>query len=209
MRLPGMEYLRSLLRRYIESSDVTRLERRADPVTISVTETITTTLAVSVTVTEHQNVTVFTTIISTETKTVTATTTKPITHSKLVVVPTTTTLTPTTSRIPPPPISVISAPTEAPVTGLPTPSAAPLQHHLSKSDITAIIIAAIVGLGLICFGAWLASRKFLQKYRGERVLRKKAQTEGTEMPPLPAYTSADPTAGQKDEGKWPSVRDIE
>ena len=199
MHVPGLKRLRSLLRQDTRTGSTAGLERRKGPETVSVTETITTTLAISVTVTEHQNVTVFTTILSTDTKTLTATVTQPVTHSKLIVVPSTvtTTFNPTLGRVPPE-LSPITT-SQAPVSPKPTPSAAPAEHHLSKSVISAIVIAVIVFLALVSFGAFLGVRKWLRKYRSERVLRKKVQTEGNE---LPVYSTTDPLDDHKVDGSW-------
>lgn len=201
MRTSGLEYLPLLFSRTVANTSNAEIGRRNGPATVSVTETIFSTIEVNVTVTQHNTVFVNTTIISTELRTVTQTA-KPITHSQLIVIPSTVTTTfiPTLGRVPPE-LSPITATASPAVTSQPTPSAVS-GHHLSKSVVTAIVIAVVAFLALLSLIAFFGVRKWLKKYRSERVLRKKIQTEGNEMPNLPAYSNTDPLADPKVLESW-------
>lgn len=201
MRIPGLEYLPLLFSRTDGNARKAEIERRNGPATVSVTETIFSTIELNVTVTQHNTVFVNTTIISTELRTVTQTA-KPVTHSQLIVIPSTVTTTfiPTLGRMPPQ-LSPITATASPAVTSQPTPSAVS-GHHLSKSVVTAIVIAVVAFLALLSLVAFFGVRKWLKKYRSERVLRKKIQTEGNEMPDLPAYSNTDPLADPKVSESW-------
>lgn len=196
MRISGLEYLPLLFSRTVANTSNAEIGRRNGPATVSVTETIFSTIEVNVTVTQHNTVFVNTTIISTELRTVTQTA-KPITHSQLIVIPSTVTTTfiPTLGRVPPE-LSPVTATASPAVTSQPSPSAVS-GHHLSKSVVTAIVIAVVAFLALLSLIAFFGVRKWLKKYRSERVLRKKIQTEGNEMPNLPAYSNTDPLADPK------------
>ncbi len=196
MRIHCLEYLPLLFSRTAGNVSKAEIERRNGPATVSVTETIFSTIELNVTVTQRNTVFVNTTIISTELRTVTQTP-KPVTHSQLIVIPSTVTTTfiPTLARIPPE-LSPITATASPAVTSQPTPSAVS-GHHLSNSVVTAIVIAVVAFLALLSLVAFFGVRKWLKKYRSERVLRKKIQTEGNEMPDLPAYSNTDPLADPK------------
>lgn len=196
MRIPGLDYLRSLSSRAVENSDMATLELRDGPATVTIH--VTSTIEYNFTIFQRETVTIFSTELKTQTQTVT--TTQPTTHTQLIVMPSTirTTLIPTLGRIPPE-LSQIST-TAGPVAtaALPHPSPSVAQHHLSKSVISAIVVAAIAFMALLALGAFFGVRKWLKKYRSERVLRKKMQTENNELPVLPAYTSNDPLADPKE-----------
>ena len=201
MRLHGLEYLPLLFSRTVGNASKAEIERRNGPATVSVTETIFSTIELNVTVTQHNTVFVNTTIISTELKTVTQTA-QPATHTQLIVFPSTVTTTfiPTLGRIPPE-LSPITATAGPVVTSQPAPAVAS-GHHLSKSVITAIVVAVIAFLALLSLGAFFGVRRWLKMYRSQRVLCKKAQTEGNEMPGLPAYSNTDPLADPKEFESW-------
>lgn len=204
MRIHGSEYLPLIFGRTVENANASKAEierRNNGPATVSVTETIFSTIELNVTVTQRNTIFVNTTIISTEFRTVTQTA-EPVTHSQLIVIPSTvtTTFVPTLSRVPPE-LSPVTATASPAVTSQPSPSAAS-GHQLSSSALTAIVIAAVAFLALLSLCAFFGIRKYLKKYRAERVLRKKVQTEGNEMPDLPAYSNTDPLADPKVFETW-------
>ena len=53
------------------------------------------------------------------------------------------------------------------------------------------IVVGVVVFLMAAVGLWFGVRRFLKKYRAERVARKKMQTENNE---LPTYASADALA---------------
>lgn len=185
------------------TAETPRLERRQAPAAVTITHPFTITETVHIThsqiLTSTHSFTITETIHVTDTQF--ATTTKNITHSKLIVVPSTITPSATVPRIAPE-----LSPKSTSATPTPTLEAQHESGGLSKSALTAIGIAAFLGASLLFVAGWFVYRHWMKKYRGERVLRKQAQTEGNEMPQLPRYSGEPlPVAKRDSKGFWKSV----
>ena len=54
------------------------------------------------------------------------------------------------------------------------------------------ITVGVVAFLIAVVGMFFGIRRFLKKYRAQRVARKKMQTESNDMPELPTYSTVDP-----------------
>ena len=167
---------KALKRRAEKGKEKKKAEKdEIEKVTISefITETVKETFTV------HLNTTIFSTVTSTVNNTIhhtmLTTTTVQNTPTLARIAPT---LVPTASREGPS-ATLAGGLASSTATGPTLPALASQDHHLRSTEVLGIVLGSVAFAGTLVAGV-LFGRRLYRKYRGERVARKQAQTEGRE-----------------------------